>query len=471
MHPLDFISQSPQTFIFQKEANKTNLGGLLFLIYLIICLGIFLYYLLDYTENNKFEVQYTYNQNDSFIDDEEKKKDNKFNPEIGVIVELKDKNNEFLSENFLIIKNFRNPEGYWNGKYYGYAFSERACDIDIEIYYKCYNEHNCSLRNEDKRESYLLEFWYSRFFLDHQNKTLPIYKNNITYTVLTLEFSFYTKIKKNFDWQVIKYIDKGGLFSSVKEYYGGSMKSKDIFIYDPPYPQKEIYNADGTFTYYDFLYKIKVDSNYDFYDEYIRTKVSWLNIFSNSFSLMMSFYSGFKIVFYFLYAKNFNNYKIVQNILSTNSKLNLKEKKNIELYSDFSKLGQLINNQNEQKDIITIKDENSDKENLIENNNEYNENQNNNNNNKEDSFELPKLHLFDFIFNTFYLCKKFKCKNQNMISTSNEILLKYFSIERILYNQIKFENLMKDYRWNNPRQKSIQNNELIIKLKNYMLNT
>ena len=30
---------------------------------------------------------------------------------------------------------------------------------------------------------------------------------------------------------------------------------------------------------------------------------------------------------------------------------------------------------------------------------------------------------------------------------------------------------MKDYRWNDPKLKSIQNNELITKLKNFVINS
>lgn len=35
-------------------------------------------------------------------------------------------------------------------------------------------------------------------------------------------------------------------------------------------------------------------------------------------------------------------------------------------------------------------------------------------------------------------------------------------------NQILFENLMKDYKWNNPKLKSIRRNEMIVDLKKYL---
>ena len=151
-------------------------------------------------------------------------------------------------------------------------------------------------------------------------------------------FSFENKILKNYDWQIIKYKDRGGLLSTEKEYFAGSVKSNDIFIYDEPYIIKNEFES------YVYVYGIKINSLFDYYDEYVRTEISWMNIFSNSFSLWMSLYSAFKMVFDFLYAKNFNNYKIIQQILSKNEKLNsnVKNSKNIvELKSVFNKSEQL----------------------------------------------------------------------------------------------------------------------------------
>ena len=42
---------------------------------------------------------------------------------------------------------------------------------------------------------------------------------------------------------------------------------------------------------------------------------------------------------------------------------------------------------------------------------------------------------------------------------------KYYSIENLVYNQFMFENLLKDYKWNNPDLNSIKNIELIYKLQ------
>ena len=84
--------------------------------------------------------------------------------------------------------------------------------------------------------------------------------------------------------------------------------------------------------------------------------------------------------------------------------------------------------------------------------------------------KLPKLRFIDYILNNIYCVQ---CcimnKRQKLIDTSNEIIYKYFSVENLLYNQIRFENLMKDYNWNNIEMKSIRQNNLIIDLKKYKI--
>ena len=110
-------------------------------------------------------------------------------------------------------------------------------------------------------------------------------------------------------------------------------------------------------------------------------------------------------------------------------------------------------------------------ENNLLNNGDYNdkekvaEKSNDNTNNKLviDSYELPKLNLFDFILNNLYFKKGCICdqKKQMMISICNKMLFSYLSVENILNNQIKFENLLKNYKWNNPELKSVLRNDLM----------
>ena len=58
MNILDFLSSSPKNFIFQKQSNKTNLGGILSLIYLIIFLMISTLYITSYAINDKYNIEY-----------------------------------------------------------------------------------------------------------------------------------------------------------------------------------------------------------------------------------------------------------------------------------------------------------------------------------------------------------------------------------------------------------------------------
>ena len=57
MRSFDIISESPTLFLFEKESNKTNFGGFLFLIYFLIILLIIIYYVVDYVENDKYVIQ------------------------------------------------------------------------------------------------------------------------------------------------------------------------------------------------------------------------------------------------------------------------------------------------------------------------------------------------------------------------------------------------------------------------------
>ena len=84
---------------------------------------------------------------------------------------------------------------------------------------------------------------------------------------------------------------------------------------------------------------------------------------------------------------------------------------------------------------------------------------------EEDVDSLPKYHIFSFIGNFFYCkcCKKNKI--QANITMCNNIIKKYYSIENLIYNQFMLENLLQDYKWNNPDLNSIKNIELIYKLK------
>ena len=80
MRRLDFISKAPNFFIFKEGANKTNLGGFLYMVYIIIILLLAILYFFDYFTNVKYQFNYTLvkeNQNEDLFKNENMK--NMFN--------------------------------------------------------------------------------------------------------------------------------------------------------------------------------------------------------------------------------------------------------------------------------------------------------------------------------------------------------------------------------------------------------
>ena len=86
---------------------------------------------------------------------------------------------------------------------------------------------------------------------------------------------------------------------------------------------------------------------------------------------------------------------------------------------------------------------------------------------KEDFNEgFPRLNFFDYLFNEVYDGRCGRLEKRKLIEKCNEIVSKYYSIECVVSYLIKLENLLKDYRWNNPGLNNLDNNELISDLKN-----
>ena len=183
---------------------------------------------------------------------------------------------------------------------------------------------------------------------------------------------------------------------------------------------------------------------------------------ANICSLALTIYNAFILVFCGFYSNNYDNYKIVKKILSKGGKPynKINEKRELlQLSDDLDKNDALIKSNiknNEEENIIA--DDNEEEENNIYNINEQNE------------FKIhPKLHFYDFLFNNFYCKKCCNSNKQNFVSTCNEIVSRYNSVDYILYNQIKLENLFKDYKWNDPKLNDINNNQLIMDLNLFAL--
>ena len=167
------------------------------------------------------------------------------------------------------------------------------------------------------------------------------------------------------------------------------------------------------------------------------------------------------LYFFSFYSRNFNNYKVVGKILD----IPKEPIKKIELTTKFK--DDISLNEKETEENENMNDNNKKSEPLINKPSNDNNIKNSDINKNDDfSFTLDKLSFIDFFFNNIYLNSCKKRRNQEMINMVNDIIYKYLSIDSLLYNQMKLENLFKDYKWNNSMLNDIQNNPMIIKLKN-----
>ena len=145
----------------------------------------------------------------------------------------------------------------------------------------------------------------------------------------------------------------------------------------------------------------------------------------------------------------------LKNIMAEQVEIN---RNNSENFNTFSPL--IINNDNDSEN------ENEKEDNENENWINYNLNtiEKGNINNKI----LPKLSFFDFYFNNIYFkcCKRIK--KQDMLNACNKIISNYVSIDYIIDSAITFENLIKDYKWNEPGINNKENNELFYELNKYL---
>ena len=472
MNKLDFLSGAPKTLIFEKSSNKTNFGGSLTILYLIILLVIIIIYMVNYAINPKYSVLYTYehqfNADTEYIDKRYNNTD--LNPKITFNFKMGE---EYNASHFGVL--YRNNKT--NMRYiveFGKDYTENLYDLIFLIFYLCNNtnntiEGNCDLHDKEKEQNkYLNEydiiFNYTGDRVDHQNSDSPIKKTFIQDVFI---FSIEDKISFNYlRWKTIKYTEERGIMGLFdrwlgisNEVYGGSFMEPLAYKFNTSeYLKNEEKNG------LKVLGLIAMDKSNpnNYIDLYSRTKRSIFDPIANICSLALTIYNAFILVFCGFYSNNYDNYKIVKKILSKGGKPynKINEKRELlQLSDDLDKNDALIKSNiknNEEENIIA--DDNEEEENNIYNINEQNE------------FKIhPKLHFYDFLFNNFYCKKCCNSNKQNFVSTCNEIVSRYNSVDYILYNQIKLENLFKDYKWNDPKLNDINNNQLIMDLNLFAL--
>lgn len=506
MHFLDFISDSPKNYIFHKGSNKTNLGGIISLIYLIILLLIFIGYLYDYFVNNSYEFTSYYKYiNETDMQNEENKEE--FNPMINFMFfiynatgkKVNDSELKKFNENFVFCKYdkfFESTEKYICEELEPFGnYTQRVKDIKIVIGYRCKTNDDgvkeC-LPEEEEEEYYnyhplLFTILYKNKMLDYESSGFPI-KNTDRFFIYS--FNPFSYEMFHIKWDVFNFEEKKGIFSRLFDKIQGK-KNSDFFgqfqkgetlTYQTNFNEPSEYN-DHT----NYMKPILIIHSEKFLMSELnkqegktiiyRRVTSFWDYLANIAALGASFLNIVSKVYSIIYSKNFDNYKIIDNILSKEYKNPIKLDLNINTENDFNsekhlKLKGIENNSinddeksNKVQNMLINGSECSDD--IIENEEEDDFNQDEKN---RAIIKLPKLRFIDYILNNIYCAQ---CcimnKRQKLIDTSNEIIYKYFSVENLLYNQIRFENLMKDYNWNNIEMKSIRQNKLIIDLKKYRI--
>ena len=459
MKTIDFITRPPsdKLSIFTQQRNKTALGGVIFIIEIIAIILITFIYLFDHYNNLPYTIETNtifetdvgvHNFNPDLFD---QKKNFSFN-----IYTDYGKGTE-VSDNFEIV-DYSMQEHSTNIR--KKVITQKPSKLRLAVYYKCHNETVCKyfekggMDRDYTRKNYIFQISYPGFIISHQSpEPIRDLKGTIS---MDCPFLFDMITLSKFHWKNIKYEEDNGMWSRLFNNY---ILGKDPTSYIKGF-------IDSTSTYpveieefwaytpsktHKLLAIIEIENNPYSYIYYRRIPNSVFTTIANIAALISSV--NFLLAsFLNFYSRNYENYTIIRYI--TSHKENIKENdltqnsnKNLEIKELNNKIEEtnipLINNENE----IFANEIGEDIENTVNENND-------------------KIYFWHFFWNNLYFSCCKKTKEQEIIKLSNEIIEKYLSVENIIYNQIIMENLLKDYKWNDPNLNNITKNELIIKFNN-----
>ncbi len=325
MRNLDFLSNSPNIYIFKEKSNKTTFGGVLFLIYIIIMLFISLMYIIDYFLNDKYTIETsTYlnfatqeNMNPFSYLDNIHQNNSETNPLIDISFNLY-KTNEIeqinLTERFVMIDALTFEELQRNTFY-----KRKVSDIGIILLYICEDE-NCTLNQEDfSTFDYYIEMTYGGFELNH-SKSIPLKNDGDVFFKNFFFFSYDNAKIQYLNWEIIKYKEEKGisrLFDRImgrkNEYIGGFISpSENTYIAHPI--------ISGVFRNTKLIAEYIMVKGLKQYTEYKRRRISILDVLANIGALFATFFTCFTFIFKF-YSINFDNYKIIEKIVNPTNKI------------------------------------------------------------------------------------------------------------------------------------------------------
>ena len=362
----DLLSDAPKNIIFGNHSNKTNIGGFLTFVLLISVLIIFAYYLIVFITEADYSIQYA--RYEKYLSKKEQNKmlnDIRYNPYLTFYFDLMDILGKSLPEDFLIL----NGTG---GQFIPRKekINKRVTDIiDLKILYKCNDTINISASDECIPPTLLVNFNvnYTLFNLDHQNSTSPLYimKDKLLGYTLRLipdETLFITET-----WENVKYNPDPGLtklWNNLKgidieqQKYIGIKRMISDSIINPYVDQIYIFNN----TKYRLMGRLEYVVDLNHYDEYTRTKKSFLVLISNVYSLSLGAFKILTLFLKFFYTNNYDNYKIVEKLLYNIKAVKREKTSKIEIKKSAINEDSLLSENEGSKDLNN--DDNEENQNL-----------------------------------------------------------------------------------------------------------
>ena len=429
---LDFLSSSPNNFIFKETANKTTCGVICSLLYIIGLIAFSVYCFVKYYKQDRYFVEYSHYLHDlnHQISD--------LNKSISFIYEIKylDNNGKWLlaPNNFFLLDDFLKeiPRNV--------SLSKNISYFLFHVVYNC-SDGKCEIEEYFKNRMIAVELIFQTEVLSFQKEDpiVPVQFHE------KMEMTTYDSRGFIYNLEEIICTDKGFFGDKNKSIINIKYREQNLNPINKAVPSKEndVYRIFGNIYFLINKYN---------WSHYKRTEKSILETFSHICSIgLVGLNIVTKMIFLF-YSRFFDNYKIVQHLLFGNDTL---IRRNIEISKKLT---------NKKQEPLNINLSNS--ENVDENGIDYeNKSQPEENVGQTDINFPEKLSCCSFVFNCFFCgcCNK---KNQILISKCGDIISEYYSVEKIIYNQLLMENLIEDYKWNNIKLKNIRENKSIISLIN-----
>ena len=282
LNRLDFLSNAPKNYIFRNTSNKTNFGGVLFLLYILIVFLITIYYLSYFFIIETYSIEYTYNE-ERYDDYNKRVNDTRYNPYFDILFSfyiVNDTGSYMELPYYIELINKTNNQSipfYTN-------LRTKVSDIEIKIAMK-YNDNVNDYYND--KEHFRINMHYNGFVLDHQNQSLPLYQTNNYSMKKSIDFTNGKHKIFILRFRAVKYKEDAGflkLWNNLKnkkdeesqKIIGLKYNSEDNYFTDDFLPYEETnFTINGT--KYKGLGDINTYLDYEHYEEYKRTKkIFWI---------------------------------------------------------------------------------------------------------------------------------------------------------------------------------------------------